>query len=314
MKSRKQEALFAKLDQLKSDPTSDESLADLKQILKRQSSVVVARAAQIIERSMIGVLLPDLIPTFDRFMSDPIKTDPSCLAKIAIAETLYRLEFNDPDVFLQGIRHTQMEPVYGGQMDTAPKLRVTCALGLVRMHYPRVFIELADLLADPETPVRMGAAQAVAYTGDRDRGVPLLRLRAQTESEPEVISECLRAIIQLDPYPSLAFVAQFLEADLLATQEFTALVLGESHLSEAFIILKQWWNRLTNRDLCQTATQAMAMLRTDEAFQFLLQLISEGSETDAQMAKAALDPYCLDADLQAQVIERLKLRSQKKKA
>jgi hypothetical protein len=48
------------------------------------------------------------------------------------------------------------------------------------MHYTHVFVELADLLADPEAPVRMGAAQAVAYTEAADRGLPLLRLRAHT--------------------------------------------------------------------------------------------------------------------------------------
>lgn len=304
MKSRKPDAELRILEQIKADPLNSESLDKLKPILNSKYAVVVAQASKLIERLEIHDLLPDLVTAFERFLVDPVKTDPSCLAKVAIAETLYRLEHNHADVFLQGIHHYQLEPVYGGYMDTAPKLRVTCALGLVRMHYTHVFVELADLLADPEAPVRMGAAQAVAYTEAADRGLPLLRLRAHTENEPEVIAECLRSLMQLDPAHSLNFVASFLESDQPVTQEYVALILGESRQPEALGILKNWWTTAVDQQLRQIALQAIAMLRSEGAFQFLLTTITEGSDRDAQAVISALSPYSQDLHLWSQVLER----------
>ena len=48
-------------------------------------------------------------------------------------------------------------------MDTAAELRGVCALGLVRMGYRDVLVELADLLMDPEAQARMMAARSLAH-------------------------------------------------------------------------------------------------------------------------------------------------------
>lgn len=308
MKARKLDALLATLDRIGPDPTTAEALAELRRILNSHYGVAAARVARMVERFQIHSLLPDLAMAFDSFLVDPIKTDPSCLAKSAIAETLYRMEFDRAEPFLKGVHHVQMEPVYGGREDTAPRLRVTCALGLVRMHYPDVFVELADLLADPEAPVRMGAAQAVAYTGDRDRGVPLLRLRARCGNEPEVVAECLRGLIQLDAQNSLDFVASFLNCESPATQEYVALILAESHHPAALELLNAWWRRAQDRHLRQMGLFAIAMLRTDPAVHVLLTVISDESEADARDALAALESYRQDPHLWGQVIDRVKTR------
>ena len=303
-KGKKLEALLASLDQIKSDPRTETAQAQLQQILNSRYGVAVARAAKLVERAEISSLLPDLEKAFDRFLVEPVERDPSCLAKTAIAETFYRLEFNQADPFLKGIRHRQLEPVYGGRMDTAPQLRTTCALGLVRMNYPEVFVELADLLADPEVAARIGAARAVAYTGDRDRGLPLLRLRVLCGDEPEVMVECVNGLLQLDPRRSLDLVSHCLDASPPATQELIALSLGESHLGGALEILKQWWHRIQDAQLRNTGLLAIAMIRSEGAFAFLLQLISQGSQVDAEAAIEALRTYRQDQSLWQQVIER----------
>lgn len=307
-KAKKLDALLTTLDQIKADPTTDFALDQLKQILSSKYGVAVARATKLIQRAEIHSLLPDLIPAFDRFLTDPIKTDPSCLAKIAIADALYRMEFNLAEPFLKGIRYTQMEPVYGGQMDTAPQLRITCALGLVRMHYPQIFTELADLLADPETPVRIGAAQAIAYTEDRDRGAPLLRLRALCGDEPEAIAAYLQGLLQLDPQPSLSLVSQLLHSSSPPAQELIALLLGESHRPEALEILTAWWQHTRDLQLRQTGLVAIAMIRSDQAFEWLLTVISQGSEADARAVIEALRSYRQDQILWQQVTERTQAR------
>ena len=53
-------------------------------------------------------------------MTDPVKTDPQCWAKNAIVKALKDLNHDDPAVFLRGIEHVQMEPVWGGRWPIPP--------------------------------------------------------------------------------------------------------------------------------------------------------------------------------------------------
>ena len=157
-KARKLEEALAALSQL-ADPTTEAAIATLRQTLAGKYGVAIAQASRLIRKAEIYSLVPDLVSAFDRCMVKPEMTDPSCLAKTAIAEALYHLDYREEALFLQGIRHIQMEPVWGGKEDTAPALRSVCALGLVRMNYPQVLSELADLLADAKAVARIGAPQ-----------------------------------------------------------------------------------------------------------------------------------------------------------
>lgn len=280
-KSPKLEAVLDTLTQLRTAPISDEAIASISQILASKYGVAVAQAARLVEARQLTGLVPQLVTAFDRFMRRPVETDPNCLAKTGIAEALYRLNYSEETLFLHGIRHIQMEPVWGGQSDTAVALRGTCAMGLVRMNYPQVLTELGDLLADPEPPARVAAARAIAYS-ENAVGVPLLRLRARVGDEPPVVAECLIALLKLAPQQSLDFAARFLHDPQPQTQELTALALGESRLPGAFEPLQQWWKTTTDAELRQTALLAIAMLRHDAAIQFLLELIANRPLKDAQ--------------------------------
>lgn len=165
-KSRTLEATLAELHELRRDPTSASAIDKLRAVLRGKSSHAAARAAAIAGEFEIAALLDDLVAAFDRFFDNPAKSDPGCAAKAAIADALYRIGAPCDTLFLRGVRSVQMEPVWGGRADTAGGLRTACAFGLVRMHYPDATIELADLLADAEAPVRAAAAQAIAYGED----------------------------------------------------------------------------------------------------------------------------------------------------
>jgi hypothetical protein len=82
-------------------------------------------------------------------------------AKGAIARALVALDCQDAALYRAGIRLRQLEPVWGGSVDTAIDLRGTCAMGLVQTRYPRALAELVALLADPEPRARTGAAPAI---------------------------------------------------------------------------------------------------------------------------------------------------------
>ncbi|WP_299416078.1 HEAT repeat domain-containing protein [Acaryochloris sp. IP29b_bin.148] len=290
------------LAELRDAPITPETGEQWRQVLQSPHASVITQAAKILGQRALTDFNADLAATFTRLMQKPVKRDPNCLAKATIADTLYRLESHNAALFLQGIRHVQQEPVWGGTVDTAATLRGNCALGLVRMHYPNVITELADLLADPEQPARIVAARAIAYSQD-PQGIPLLRLRAKMGDEPQVLSEYLAALLKLAPQASLAFVAAFLQDTNQQVQELVALVLGESRQPEALDSLITWWHSIQDPELSVTGLLAIAMLRTDEALQFLLDLVAEGSEHTAQDAIKALEIYRQDYDLWQRVCE-----------
>ncbi|MGB8703262.1 MAG: HEAT repeat domain-containing protein, partial [Thermosynechococcaceae cyanobacterium] len=195
-----------------------------------------------------------------------------------------------------------------GKTDTASGLRGCCAMGLVRMNYPEVMAELADLLADPESPARIAAARAIAYCGS-SQGVPLLRLKVRTgDKDPQVLAECFAGLLQLAPAQSLALIAQFLAQPDEAIAEMAALALGESRVPEAFPVLHHCWQHTRYDNLKRTALLAIAMLRQDEALQFLLSLVAQGKPDEAQEAIAVLGIYKQDTVLWQQVCDAAQKR------
>lgn len=310
-KPRKLEQLLAQLDPVRRDPHAPESTIALQQILTSKYSIAVAQAAKIVGEAERYDLISDLVAAFDRCMTKPTETDPGCTAKLKIADALYRLEYSNEALFLRGIRHIQQEPIWGGSDDTAAALRGTCALGLVRMNYPQVMSELADLFADPKQDARMAAARAIAYSGDLLAGVPLLRLRIQVGDTAPVLSDCFLALLQLCPESSsLDLIRRFLTSDMNEVAEVAGLALGESRLAEAFPILQHWWQRTRILELRQTALTAIALLRQDDAIAFLLELIRKGEIPDAKSAIAALGIYHQDPELWRRVCETVHQRSE----
>jgi hypothetical protein len=305
-KSRKLEELIAQVNQFRQAPTAEATIAGLRQILSSKYSVAIAAAAKLIGESAVSELVPDLVTAFDRLMDKPLERDIGCTGKFRIAEALYKMGRSEADLFLQGIRHRQMEPVWGGQEDTAPSLRGVCALGLVQMSYPDVMSELADLLADPIPLARAAAARAIAYSGS-NQGVPLLRLRVRLGDEPQVLSDCFTALLALAP-ESVPLVASFLDHANAQTCEMAALALGESRSTAAFERLKHWWLHTTHTDLRKIGLLAIAMLRQNEPLDFLLSLVAEGKSADAQDAVAALSLYQSDIALWQRVIEAAETR------
>lgn len=296
-KAPKLEATLALLSQIEPDCPSEEAFEILKQVMKSKHAIAVARAAKLVNRMNAHALIPELVAAFERFMVNAATTDQSCIAKKTIAQTLYRLDYSQEDLFLQGIKHVQMEPVWGGKVDTAPGLRGFCALGLVRMNYPLVMVELADLLADPEPEARISAARAIAYT-ENSQGVPLLRLKVKLgDKDPQVLSECFIALLKLAPDSSLSLVSEFLEHPDAQISEMAALALGESRIEAAFPVLSQWWQRSRDPELRRSALLAIAMLRKDEALEFLLSMIEQGKLSEAKDAVAALELYRQDSIL-----------------
>lgn len=293
----------------KASPTADALLAirairdaperydlkrDLASFLRHKSNHVIAAAADTVGRLEAVALAQELIDAFLELMKKPAARDPGCKALIAMAKALAGMDQPAPKAYFAGVRHVQKEGSFGPPVDAAAPLRGLCAQGLARTSHPDALLECVTLLADPEIPARAGAVRAIADAGLAE-GVLLLRLKALIgDQDDEVMAECFAALLRLAPLQSLEFVAGFLQSRPDEIRERAALALGESRMAAAFPLLREAWERTAESSIKRTLLLAMAMLRQDEAVEFLLSRLDQDSERAAADALAALALYARD--------------------
>ena len=307
---RKQlEAELAELARWRADASSAAAQRALRAALGGRSSHLAAAAAEIAAAHELGDLNDALVAAFERLLVEPLKTDPGCAGKAAIADALYRIGAPEVTVYLRGIHHVQMEPVWGGKADTAVGLRSTCGLALVRIHYHDYLNELAELLADAEAPARRVAAQALAYS-ESSAATPLLRLKALSgDADPQVLGECLLALLRIAPAESLAFVARFLDRPDIEVADAAALALGSSRAAGALPILTDWWERTLNAERRRSALLAIALLKHDAALAYLVAHVADSAPPHARDAIAALAVYRHDPRVREQVLAAVEARA-----
>jgi HEAT repeat protein len=288
-----------------------EALAPLRKALSDRVNLVVAKAAKIAAEMRIHALVPDLLRAFNSLLEKPLERDPQCWAKNAISKALVALDHRQAAPFLRGVRHIQMEPVWGGEEDTAATLRGTCALALpacadiARGHVLR---HLVDALADRALPVRSDAARAVAQM-EGEEAVLLLRLKARLgDPESEVIGQVFDYLFQLERREALPFVAEFLRPQLGPVAEEAALALGSSRLPGAAPLLQESWNHQRDPGFRQVLLRALSATRQPPALEFLLNLVRNAREADALSAVEALALHRDSADIRRQVEEAARRR------
>jgi HEAT repeat protein len=287
-KARGVDARLKRLRALRTEPVGPALVAELRGLLADKSNFVVAEAAEIAGERSLAELGPDLAAAFRRFMTDPADTDKLCRAKIAITDALHKIEYDAEDLFRAALRHVQMEPRWGGSDDTAAPLRASAAFALVRLNPRDLMLLLADLLADPEKVARSAAARALGASGAL-AALPLLRFKARVgDEEPEVVAECLNALVAADPAGSVPFVSQFLDAPDDAVAEGAALALAESRRPDALERLKAHWPKAGEESLRNVLLLAMAITRLPAAVDYLLEVLAAGDAADAAAALSAL--------------------------
>jgi hypothetical protein len=252
----------------------------------------VARAAELCTERLIYDLEPDLIQAYTRLLEGPVKKDPGCTAKGAIARALVALDSQDSAFYVAGMHYRQQEPVWGGTVDTAVDLRCTCAMGLVSTPYPRALIELVDLLHDPEPHARSGAARAIACAEPLGAEAVLRTKTLAGDPEPEVIGECLAGLLRLEPDEAPAFVASFLDGADPAIRELAALALGESRLDVALEQLRERWDAQPfKRDVDRVLLRAAVLHRSEAAFDWLCSVMAGGDRVSAELVVSELAVY-----------------------
>ncbi len=268
-------------------PQSEQTRAELTRALEHRSSAIVAHAARIAGEIESVALVPALAEAFGRLMVNPSKRDPGCIGKQEIANALYLIGPRDPGVFLSGIRHVQIE----GPGDVAADLRGICAHGLVRIGYSDALEELAELLVDPEASARRAAVRALAYRGHESAG-PVLRLKLKLgDSDAEIVSDALVALLKLGGDSALAFARRFLKDPSTYLAESVALALGSERVPAALEILQHLLRGARDSELRQTIMTSIANLRDDESIDFLMDLIREAPGPSAREAIRALGAF-----------------------
>lgn len=282
------EQQIADLDSLR-DADRREQVQALQKALDNRNNFIVGKAADLARELKLTQFTSALTSAFDRFLVNPEKTDPQCWAKNAIARALAAFEYQEPEFFLRGMRHIQLEPVWGGKSDTAGTLRATCALALVQcrsLSETDLLGHLVGIVSDKDKAVRLEVVRAIEQVGSPAASL-LLRLRAVLGSdEPEVLGACYGGILRLEGVRAISWVARFLaSADDTAAE--AALAIAATHSPEAFNALREclddakdpWWRSVL--------LSAIALTRLDSAMEFLFDRVRAES-LDAEAAIEAI--------------------------
>ena len=300
-KSNPLERRLATLYSLEDDPGS---IAEkLPVFLRDKSNIVVAKAANLAVRMEASGLAGELALVFSPMLKRAAESDPGCVALIASIKALVTFDAAAAEVYFAGLRYFQWESSFGKSVEVAGELRGLCARGIARMGHPEALLEILPLLAD-SLPARIGAVKAISETG-RPEAELLLRLHViRGDSDAEVVGECFTALLGMTPQRSLAFVAGYLSCANCEVAEMAALALGEARMTGAFPVLRDALQGKRSGTVRRAVLLALAMLRRDEAFDYLL-AVMERQEQDAADVIAALAIHKSDSALRERVAATL---------
>jgi hypothetical protein len=290
----RRDRLATQLDEIRAlaaDPAGDAALGVLRGALAERSSHAVAAAARHIGRHEIAALGGAMADAYARIAPLQAKQDPGCAAKLALIEALSALDHPDPDPFVHGMRHVQLEPSFGPPVDTAVSLRGASLMALVGLSHPDAPVWIGEMLADPEPRCRSAAARCAAAWRDPVLGQALLRLRVLAgEEEPEVLADCFEALVSLDGTDAVEWVCGKLQGDDVVS-ESAALALGAGRIEAALPRLVGFWSAARTADTRRVALVAIGLLRTDAALAHLLEVVETGSGEDAAHALEAASVF-----------------------
>jgi hypothetical protein len=211
------------------------------------------------------------------------------LGQELLSRALGALEYQDAEVFLRGMRHIQMEPVWGGRSDTAGTLRATCALALVQCRSLTeldLLAHLVELLGDKDKAVRTEVVRAITQVGSMPASL-LLRLRAVLGGdEPEVLGACYSGVLQIEGVSAISWVSRFLAAAGDSAAE-AALAIAGTHSVEGFDVLKECFAKAADPWFRSVLLSSIALTRQDAALEFLLDRV-EAESLDAEAAIEAV--------------------------
>jgi HEAT repeat protein len=290
-------------------PGEPTTLALVRDALAHRSNHVVGRAARAAREGDLTALAPDLVAAFPRFLEDPIRRDPGCVAKREIVQALLAFDAPAPDVYLVGAAHVQREPAFGPPVDTAPELRALSAMGLVVTGHPAALTVCVGLLVDPEPVARAGALRGLTASGRPDVALLLRFFALRGDADPGVLAEAFAGLLALSPEDAVAFVVERLAAADRDLARAAAMALGETRRPEAVAALRDRLPGEDRPDVRHAVILALATSRDEAAIDAVLDLVTRGSAADSKAAAEALGLSGHDEDLQRRLAAALAARA-----
>jgi hypothetical protein len=270
---------------------------EVRPFLHDKAGIVAAAAAKLAAEHELRDLERDLEQAFATFLLNPVKTDPGCRAKLAVADALRRLEVRAPDVYLRGIAHRQPEPTFGPQIDTAAPLRVSCAAALLETRHPYALLEVGPLLADPEPNARSGVASVLGTVGG-EACEALLRLKLRAgDPEPQVVGACLQGLLSASFERGFPVVLDSMNGANGEVVRLALLAAGEARDDRALPALCEFVENAVDKETRTAALLALAISRLDGANAYLLGMIEQAPDARALEAISALESLHVDPAL-----------------
>jgi HEAT repeat protein len=292
LKSRKTEDRVRAVHQIaRSDDPAKQAL--LLEALQDRVNYVAALAAEALGECAGESAARAMVERFRALSEDGLKHDPGCHIRAKLAFAFGRLEYSPATEALRiGIRTTQIEAVGGVPFDTAAHLRANCALALAQVRAPDAVRDIAPLLfdtgknrfgADLKTPLvtiepRKAAALALARTCDPNALIPLaIRLTYPEGESPEVLQECMQAVVELEDARALELLTPYLRHFDQALAAYAAVMIAQTHAPEAPALLRETLQTLFG-DPLRAVVLALTTLRTEAGRAVLHALVDDERE------------------------------------
>jgi len=298
---------FAQIARL--DPAERQAL--LLEALADKSPYVAALAAEALGDVADDRAALVLTEHFGALCADGPKLDPGCHIRAKLAFSLGRLEYRPAsDILRLGIKIVQIEAVGGVPFDTAAHLRANCALALAQIRDPDCVRDIALLLFDrsgfafaraPIDPTikmepRKAAAQALSITGSPQARLPLtLKLVHPENEEPEVLQECMTALVDLEDPHAPEVLEPYLKHSDRRLAAYSALMIARTQSPGAASLLAAAIPSFSG-DTLKAVVLALATVRAPDAYDHLHRLA--GSDREA-VRLAVVDALPPDAASQA---------------
>jgi hypothetical protein len=289
------------LEELRRDPPAEAPVAVLEAALSSRHGLLIAKAATIIREQRYGGFGGALESALGKLLEAAWSHDPGCEAKCAIVEAMGELGLRSEDLWLRGIRHQQMEPVWGKSIDTAGRLRGLCLHELAAVRHPDAPYEIVRLLHDKEPEARETAAEAAGMLPQIAAELLLRHKILSGDAEARVTLMCFEQLAAIAAAESMDFFAEQLQSEAADIFEGAALAIASSHQPTAFPLLSEAFERRMEPRDRTLLISAIALLRSDDSLAFLLTVIEDGATTYARAAVKALTIWQGHDDRVAQI-------------
>jgi hypothetical protein len=258
-----------------------------REALRSRHSQVVARAARLIRQHAVEGCEAELEAAFRRLLDDPVKSDPTCAAKIACIEALDYGESSHEEIFLVAARLVQLEPAWGPPVDTAVPVRARGLFALARLGHDELELVVAELLTDQEVGVRQAALEALLHRGAKTGAALALYKLRLGDADPMVELAAMNALLGLAPEWGLRELAPLLSGDE-ERAELAALALGQSKSDAALRLLTVALEQCVQQKERRPIYRGLGLHRSDGALEVLLRVIADSPLADAREAIEAL--------------------------